>query len=125
MLPTLTFSQDLVYKPVNPSFGGNYLNYSWLLNSAEAQNTFTESESESSTTEDSELDDFKETLQSQILYQLSKQIVQNQFGEGTLEDGSYEIGDFQIDITSDLDGVIINITDISDGSGTTITVPYY
>ena len=31
-------SQQLVYKPVNPAFGGDTFNYQWLLSSAEAQN---------------------------------------------------------------------------------------
>ncbi len=34
------FSQQLVYKPRNPNFGGDTFNYQWLLSSAEAQNTF-------------------------------------------------------------------------------------
>ena len=29
---------ELVYTPVNPSFGGNPLNGTWLLNNAQAQN---------------------------------------------------------------------------------------
>ena len=34
------FSQQLVYKPKNPNFGGDTFNYQWLLSSAESQNTF-------------------------------------------------------------------------------------
>jgi curli production assembly/transport component CsgF len=33
-------ASELVYTPVNPSFGGSPLNGSWLLGSAAAQNTF-------------------------------------------------------------------------------------
>ena len=36
------FSQQLVYKPRNPNFGGDTFNYQWLLSSAEAQNTFSD-----------------------------------------------------------------------------------
>ncbi len=35
-------SQQLVYKPVNPAFGGDTFNYQWLLSSANAQNQFDE-----------------------------------------------------------------------------------
>ncbi|MCK5278996.1 MAG: curli production assembly protein CsgF, partial [Cyclobacteriaceae bacterium] len=34
-----TIAQDFVYQPVNPAFGGNPYNYSWLLGQAQAQNT--------------------------------------------------------------------------------------
>ena len=31
---------ELVYTPVNPAFGGNPLNGTWLLNNAQAQNDY-------------------------------------------------------------------------------------
>ena len=31
------WAQDFVYQPINPAFGGNPNNYSWLLSSADAQ----------------------------------------------------------------------------------------
>ena len=34
---------ELVYTPVNPAFGGNPLNGSWMLNNAQAQNDHTSS----------------------------------------------------------------------------------
>ena len=39
---SLSFGQQLTYTPKNPNFGGNTFNYSWLLSSAEAQNSFTD-----------------------------------------------------------------------------------
>ena len=39
---TITTSGELVYQPINPNFGGNPLNGSYLLNSAQAQNTYTD-----------------------------------------------------------------------------------
>ena len=34
------YSQDLVYKPKNPAFGGDTFNYQWMLSSAESQNFY-------------------------------------------------------------------------------------
>ena len=36
----LVQATELVYTPVNPSFGGNPLNGTWLLNNAQAQNDY-------------------------------------------------------------------------------------
>ena len=33
-------AQDFVYQPINPAFGGNPYNYSWMLAQAQAQNLF-------------------------------------------------------------------------------------
>jgi hypothetical protein len=36
------FSQQLVYRPINPAFGGDTFNYQWLLSFAQAQNKLEE-----------------------------------------------------------------------------------
>ena len=35
------FGQDLKYKPINPAFGGESYNYTWLLSQAQAQKSGT------------------------------------------------------------------------------------
>lgn len=118
-------AQQFVYSPINPSFvGGNPYNGSWLLSSAQAQNNITESTASTKDT-DSELDDFKETLNRQILSQLSRQIVSDAFGEDNLEEGRYELGDYIIDVADGGSGVVITIYDTANGGETTIEVPYY
>ena len=42
MLSAYCFGQQMVYKPINPAFGGDTFNYQWLMSSAEAQNGFTD-----------------------------------------------------------------------------------
>ncbi|HEX8039139.1 MAG TPA: curli assembly protein CsgF [Chryseosolibacter sp.] len=116
-------SQQLVYKPVNPAFGGDTFNYQWLLSSAQAQNKL----------EDltrtpfgaNPLDDFENNLKRQILNQLSREIINKMFGEEGLQDGSFEFGVFEVTITSQLEGIDIEIHNSRDGSKTNITVPYY
>ncbi|MFO7677569.1 MAG: curli assembly protein CsgF, partial [Thermoplasmatota archaeon] len=54
---------------MNPAFGGNYMNHSWLLQNAEAQNTH-EEKSESSRYDRDPLADFESSMNRQILGQL-------------------------------------------------------
>lgn len=117
-------AQDFVYEPKNPAFGGSYLNYSWLLNSANAQNTF-EDPSQTSGLQRDPLEDFQQNLNRQILNQLSRRIIQSQFGEEGLQDGNYTLGSYQIEIGSDGGGVNINIYDNSTGNSTSVVVPYF
>lgn len=117
-------AQDMVYQPKNPAFGGSYLNYSWLLSSAQAQNKIEDPEQSSSFGRDP-LADFEANLNRQILNQLSRRIVESQFGEEGLEDGEYTLGSYRINVGSDDGGVNINIYDSSTGNTTEVIVPYY
>ena len=121
------FAQDFVYQPVNPAFGGNNFNYGWMLSSAQAQNSFTEEESDDfrSRFDRDPLEDFEQSLNRQILSQLSRQLTQDQFGEGGLQEGQYEIGNYQIDVAPGAEAIQITILDISTGSQTTVSVPYF
>lgn len=46
-------AQKFVYEPINPDFGGNTFNYSWLQASATAQNRIQDPVSSSATAADS------------------------------------------------------------------------
>ena len=121
-------AQDFVYTPKNPAFGGSPYNYSWMLSSAEAQNTI---EAPSDGTDPysrygtDPASDFAESLNRQILSRLSREIVTKQFGEDALEEGSYVLGDYQIDIGDAGSGVNITISDNTTGATTTVEVPYF
>ena len=120
------YAQDFVYQPTNPAFGGNNFNYGWLLSSAQAQNGFTEEQDEVRSRFDRDpLQDFEQTLNRQILSQLTRQLTQDQFGEGGLQEGQYEIGNYQIDVAPGADAIQITILDITTGSQTTVSVPYF
>ena len=118
-------AQDFVYKPTNPAFGGDTFNYNWLLSSAEAQNSIKDPERIERETGRSSLDDFSESLNRNLLSQLSRSLVSNQFGSDGLEDGTYQIGNYQIDVNSTLDGIVINVFDAGTGEGTEIVIPFY
>jgi len=118
------FTQQLTYTPINPSFGGSPLNGSWMLGEAQAQNGFTAGGTSASSFQNDPLSNFKASLQSQILSQLSRNLVSSLFGETGLQEGHYEIGDYIIDITPGTDGITIKIDDLINGGETSIVVPY-
>ncbi|MEL6864391.1 MAG: curli production assembly/transport component CsgF [Bacteroidota bacterium] len=120
-----TQAQDFVYKPKNPAFGGETFNYNWLLSSAEAQNLIENPDLDNRLQGGSDLNDFTESLNRQLLSQLSRQIAIEQFGEAGIEDGNYTIGNFQIDVTSNLEGLSITIVDVAAGDQTQIVIPFF
>ena len=121
LMPTMN-AQDFVYKPKNPAFGGDTFNYNWLLSSAQAQNLLEEEvELRSSST----LDSFTESLERQLLSNLSRELITAEFGSDGLSDGTYTIGNFNLDVLSTLEGLSITIFDASQGEQTQILIPYF
>ncbi len=127
LLTVKTQAQDLVYTPKNPAFGGNTFNYQWLLSSAQAQDTYEDDSRDlfESSFDRDPVSDFEESLNRQILSQLSRQIVSNQFGEDVLENGTYVLGDYQIEIGDADSGINISILDTKTGATTTVSVPSF
>ncbi len=121
-----THAQGFVYRPTNPSFGGDTFNYNWLLSSAQVQdkNKDPATLKSSSTKETSQLADFASSLSSQLLSTITRQLYTNQFGEEGLKEGTYQYGDLTVDISPGNTGLIVRITD-GKGGETAITVPYY
>jgi len=118
-------AQDFVYQPVNPAFGGNPYNYSWLIGSAGAQNDFREDSDPFGFLDDDPLSGFQDDLNNQVLNEISRQLYFNQFGESGLTEGFYEFGSYEIDVSTTSEGMQIRIIDIRTGSETTVVVPYY
>jgi curli production assembly/transport component CsgF len=121
-IPFLMQSQQLVYKPINPAFGGDTFNYQWLLSSAEAQNKFAET-NDFGFEQQSELEQFTETLNRQLLNSLSQDLFQQEFGDDALTVGTYVFGSLVVDITPTTGGLSINILDTKTGDQTQITIP--
>ena len=117
-------AQQFVYTPKNPAFGGSPLNYSWLLSSAQAQNDLKD-ETTSRFTRDP-LADFETSLQRQILNQLSRELIFNRFGDLDLtQPGTFNLGDFQIEIVPGIDGVSVRVFNLLTGDETIVTVPNF
>ena len=120
--PLILGAQEMVYKPVNPAFGGDTFNYQWLLSSAEAQNIHQE-DSGFSFDEQSELDSFSEGLNRQLLNKISSDLFREQFGDGDIQPGTYMFGSLVLEISPSADGLLINILDTQTGDQTQIIIP--
>ncbi|KFC19003.1 curli production assembly/transport component CsgF [Epilithonimonas lactis] len=118
-------SQQLVYKPINPAFGGDTFNYQWLLSSANAQNQFDDDKSAFNSLLDGldSMDSFTDSLNRQILSQLSQKLFEDQFGDGKLQPGNYMFGSLYLEITQSSQGLLINILDTSNGQQSEIVIP--
>jgi curli production assembly/transport component CsgF len=124
LTPGTGYGQDFVYTPINPAFGGSYLNYSWLLSSAKVQNKF--QATPSFNFNQNPLDNFQQTLQRRVLSTLTQQVLRNRFGNIDLsKKSSYELGEFSINIVPGDNGVDINISDNNTGKQTTVTIPNF
>jgi len=120
----VVMSQEIVYKPINPSFlGGNSFNANWLLSQATAQNKYKEKTTEKN--KKSELEKFTESLNRQLLNQISRNLFDNQFGEGGIQEGSFTFGSLVVDISQTADGMQFSIFDTNTGEQTTIIIPNF
>lgn len=115
-------AQDLVYKPINPAFGGDTFNYQWLLSSAEAQNKFKE-DTDVGLEQQTELERFKENLNNQLLNQVSNSLFQKQFGDKGISEGSYVFGSLSVDIYPSNLGLVVDILDTETGEQTQVIIP--
>ncbi len=117
----LIFGQQFVYKPVNPAFGGDTFNYQWLLSSAASQNQFKNSSSSYNSL--STLDSFTESLNRQLLSQLSQKLFGDQFGDGNLKPGNYTFGSMYIQVTQSDKGLLVRILNTATGEQSEIIIP--
>jgi curli production assembly/transport component CsgF len=113
---------DLIYVPVNPSFGGSPLNGPVLMNSASATNRHTLSPA--SLFNQSPLEQFNQTLERVVLSQLASAATSKFIGaDGKLVPGTFTTSNFNITIV-DLGGGVLRITttDKKTGASTTFEV---
>jgi curli production assembly/transport component CsgF len=114
-------ADELVYEPVNPAFGGDPYNGTWLLNNAQAQDTFEDPDAVSPDLDrGSELDQFNETLERIALSRIATQLVEK-FLEG---DASFlETENLLITTTTNPDGsTTIRTTDKATGATTEVVI---
>ncbi|AMC11947.1 curli assembly protein CsgF [Lutibacter profundi] len=122
LVPCFLFSQNLVYKPINPFFGGDTFNYQQLLAAANAQNDF-EEDNGFNFSQPTDLENFTESLNRQLLNSISQDLFQQQFGDQTLTVGTFVFGSLVVDVSPTSGGLLINILDTSTGEQTQITIP--
>ncbi len=128
ILTTITFyypsqASTVVYQPIIPDFGGNPYNWAGLLAEADKQNIY--HAPTKPTQKLTPLDRFKEQLQYMILSRLATKIVNAAFGTESLNPGTYQIENYQVNVQQQGGEIHVNILDTSTGSSTEVIVPMY
>lgn len=111
-------SSEIVFRPVNPSFGGNPFNDGHLLATANVQNKYTLKREERDLSEQ-----FVRSLQSRLYSSLASQVQEAIFGDDPQESGTFTVGDQQVSFVRGLEVITLQISNLEDGSSTTIEVP--
>lgn len=115
-------AQDVVYRPISPTFGGNPFNSNHVLGVANANNDTRDPRAASS---NSQADIFARQLQSRLLSALSSQIVDAIFGDNPQEQGIISFGGQTIEFFRSLDDVTLIIRNDETGEETRIVVPLF
>jgi len=119
---TSVMASALVYQPVNPSFGGNPLNGSILLNEAQAQNDTT-APVRTQTPAD-RLRAFNQALQNAVLSRVQSSVISRIVSvDGGLIPGRVETQDFIIEVIQNSGGsVTVSTTDRTTGQTSTFEI---
>ena len=114
-LMSAAYGTELIYTPINPSFGGSPGNSAHLLSKANAQN-----DNASASNEKSFVTRFKESLERNIMNTITRGVA-----NGEITDGVYDTGDFRIEVATLGDGVMLTITNLITNEVTVIEMPVY
>jgi len=98
-------------------------NGTFLLNSAQAQNTFKDKSNQLQ--QPTDLQNFKASLNRQLLNRLSNSLFNQQFGNQPLTNGTFKFGSLVVDVGNASNGININILDITNGDQTQISLPNF
>jgi len=123
-------ADEMLFKFKNPSFSGNaasshYLtieNQQFNRNKAIKEEIKAYKEELARDSNNTTLARFIRNLESRIYAELSRQLVDNMFGETKSESGSFTLEGNRVDYSTDGDKVTLTINE-SDGGTTTISVP--
>lgn len=116
---------ELVYKPMNPSFGGSPLNGSFLLGKAQGQNKHKAPQSTKSF-EEKVANAIERATISDIVRKYKDTVLGESADINNAEDSTFISGDYQIDIlSSNSDTITIEITDLLTDKVTIIEIPKF
>ncbi|WP_235839633.1 curli assembly protein CsgF [Cognaticolwellia mytili] len=127
-------ASELVYTPINPSFGGNPLNGNFLLGKAQSQNKH-----KAPVVRKSYAEKFQESLERAYISKLVREITDVAFNEACdvavdpscepslfAEDSIFVSGQYEIQVlTSGSDSITVQITHLETGEITIIEVPRF
>lgn len=112
----LASAGELIYQPINPSFGGDPFMGGHLLGKAQAQDTHEDPDA-SSYEPMSATDRLIQSLQSRLISQLISDV-----GSGDINQGAFDSDEFGVVINDDGGQLSIDVTDKITGDVTTISV---
>jgi curli production assembly/transport component CsgF len=110
---------DIVYTPINPSFGGHYLNSNHLQSLATSQKQFKENSSSSRSSSER----FLSMLESRLYSSLASQVANAIFGEDAQPNGTIVFDDQQISFVNTGTEIQLSVTDFANGQVTNIVIP--
>lgn len=128
--PALT--GELIYSPVNPSFGGNPFNSSHLLGLADRQNVHQDDPNATTATaglagaaglSNDPADAFTRNLESRLLSALAADVTDAIFGDNPQDSGTVVFGDQTITFNRGLENIQLELIDNAAGTSTLIEVP--
>lgn len=111
---------DMIYKPINPSFGGDSFNSNHLQGLATAQNQFTKTSHSAAQTP---TERFLSMLQSRLYSALASQVADAIFGDSAQPSGTIVFDDQQVAFLNTGTEIQLTITDFTTGQVTNIVVP--
>jgi curli production assembly/transport component CsgF len=116
---------QLIYQPVNPAFGGNPLNGSFILGEASANNyRYLQAPSTNTTNSGpSTAQQFSSQITSALLSQVAAQIGNEIIGPNAKDSGTFNVGGQIITFNRSGGQININLTDSGTGGTTNIQIP--
>ncbi|MGA4494620.1 curli assembly protein CsgF [Vreelandella venusta] len=109
-------SGDLIYKPINPSFGGDPFTGSYLLGKAQSQDTNTDPNI-SRLNPTSPTERLLQSLESRLISQLIADV-----SSGDVAEGSFDSSDFGVIVNDNNGQLVVRVVDKVTGDVTEISV---
>lgn len=107
---------ELIYTPINPSFGGDPFMGSYLLGKAQSQDTNTDPNARSIESLSS-TERLIQSLESRLISQLISDV-----GAGNVSEGSFDSGEFGVVVRDEGGQLIVRVIDKVTGDVTNISV---
>ena len=115
---------ELVYRPINPSFGGDPFNGTPLLNAAIAQDDNEDPDAQAGSTFGS-VESFADSIDRAILNRLALELVNQAFGEDEIGDGTFNTGLNTITVQTGAASTLVTIVDNATGEVTVVEIPLF
>ena len=122
-------ASELVYRPIDPAFGGNPVNGPFLIDTAKIQNGHDAKDKRSivgglnGIAGVSDQQQFVRILQSRLLSDMASKVADAIFGENAQDSGEFRYGSQVVSFARGVDSISIDIFNEQTGERTQISVP--